>query len=876
MTIYRFSQFCYNTDNRELVSSQQSIRLRRKVADVLNYLLTHQETVVSKDEFLTNIWQHSEFRENSLVHCIRELRKHLEDSAQYPVFIDTVPQKGYSWIYRNVIQSTATQNNNALAQNPELSNTAEIATASELFRSSPHDEITTSPMPTLTTASQKGISLPGSAVAQKKTSLIYAWFTLMHRKKLSLLLALMVITGLILTWSGFLDEKKQTEPIAKSSEINKQSLSIAVMPFFNATGLAEYQWLELGLSDMFAIGLHQITSWQVIPSSNVQSMLAELNISLLTNKLGEPRLYQRPDIVQQQVQTFLNATETDLVISATIELGKKSASGQEFKFNYQLHDKLGIRHKDSISYPNLPSSIPALVSRIVSQLDPIFKNNSNHWHLAKDPQASQDFANGLQALKGKGAPLAKRYFEAALLNDPDYYPAAAYLAYSLSLIGEWQKSVEHYRQVLKHPAINQDPYFHSFVLNSLGDLLRQQHKLTEAETLLTHAFALTEQQQLRYRKVAILRNLSELKNAQGKSKERHELLTEAESLGLPFVDINMLADNLYYLGSPSNTGLEIDPDINMQANQQKLNRALSYYQKIGDLHGQAKTYLAMGTNYLYELNTRHKALIQAKQLFERLDDKSELINSLSYLGYFYIQLHMGDKAEPFLVEAKNLAFELQDRWRQANTLYLLAFATLDQGLAPTTNSAKYHLESAVRLFNQVHLAYQPFPSAQNTADAYLLQAWGYTELKRYDEAKLALNESMKRLDAVNNPITVIYNQMALMDVLLRQQDWAGVLAVTKDAKGYYQLLNYQARAHFELGQKEKAIVLMQKNANLNADKWSDADQQKLNYYLASASSPASNIMNNTLAAEASASETYCESMWDLSVEQLDSLTSYKK
>lgn len=874
MTIYRFAQFSYNTDNRELVSPKQSIRLRRKVADVLNYLLTHQGTVVCKDEFLNSIWQHGEFRENSLVHCIRELRKHLEDSAQHPIFIDTVPQKGYSWIYCNVSQIEGTDDTTAFTQNPSSLDSAGVDSASKSFRTPlSQDEITVFQSPTPDIQRQGTTSRSGtpSSIVQKITSFINDWFLIIHRQKKSILLAVLVTTGLILTcliWPDFLDGEKQIEPVVKSNENNETPLSIAVMPFSNATGLAEYQWVELGLSDMFAIGLHQNTNWQVIPSANVQSMLSELKI----NELGDNLLYQHSAFAKQQINAFLKKTKTDLVVSATIELNKNTTRGQNLKFNYQLHDKLGVRYSGSISYPNLSSSIPEIVNRIVNRLDPTV-NNNNHWHQAKDPQASEDFSNGLQALRGKGAPLAKRYFEAALLNDPDYYPATAYLAYSLSLIGEWKKSVILYRQVLKKPAIVQDPYFHSFVLNSLGDLLRQQHKLTEAETLLTRAYSLTEHHQLRYRKVDILRNLSELKNAQGKSKERHELLTEAESLAFPFDDINMLADNLYYLGSPSNTGLEIDPDINMAANQEKLNRALSYYKKIDNLHGQAKTYLAIGTNYLYELNIRHEALMQAKQLFKRLENKSELINCLSYLGYFYIQLHMGDRAEPFLNEAKNLAFELQDPWRQANTQYLLAFAALDQGLAPTEKNPKYHLERAVRLFDQVHIAYQPFPTAQNTADAFLLQSWGYTELGLYDDAKSALTESMKRLDIGNNPVTFIYNQMALMDILLRQQDWSGVLAVTDDAHGHYQLLNYQARANFELGQTEKAIALMQQNAKLNEDKWSDIDQQKLDYYLAYVSSGSTNITNKPLVAEARASETYCESLWNLPVEQLDSLTS---
>ena len=130
MSIYLFENFSYNTDTRELVHAEQRCYLRKKVADVLCYLVENRDRVVGKEELLQAIWDHADYRENSLIQSIRQLRKLFGESAHQPHFIRTVHSKGYEWIYRDIkikaAVSNITENNVELDDKTDIQPTPHI------------------------------------------------------------------------------------------------------------------------------------------------------------------------------------------------------------------------------------------------------------------------------------------------------------------------------------------------------------------------------------------------------------------------------------------------------------------------------------------------------------------------------------------------------------------------------------------------------------------------------------------------------------------------------------------------------------------------------------------------------------------------------
>ena len=81
-----------------LSKNQQEQNIQPKHLQVLMYLSSKKNQIVSTDELITNCW-HSPFISDSPVHkCIAQLRKLLGDNSKDPKFIKTYAKKGYMLI----------------------------------------------------------------------------------------------------------------------------------------------------------------------------------------------------------------------------------------------------------------------------------------------------------------------------------------------------------------------------------------------------------------------------------------------------------------------------------------------------------------------------------------------------------------------------------------------------------------------------------------------------------------------------------------------------------------------------------------------------------------------------------------------------------
>jgi DNA-binding winged helix-turn-helix (wHTH) protein len=75
-----------------------AIRVEPKVMDVLTELAAHAGKVVPKEELIRAVWGREHLAESILTRAVAELRRHLEDDAHAPRFIETIPKRGYRLI----------------------------------------------------------------------------------------------------------------------------------------------------------------------------------------------------------------------------------------------------------------------------------------------------------------------------------------------------------------------------------------------------------------------------------------------------------------------------------------------------------------------------------------------------------------------------------------------------------------------------------------------------------------------------------------------------------------------------------------------------------------------------------------------------------
>src|SRR5262245_342590 len=95
---WRFADFRLDLDNACLWCGTQLVALTPKAFDVLHYLITHADRLVTKDTLLDAVWPEKTISDAVVRIAVGELRRALGDTAQAPRFIATVHRRGYRFM----------------------------------------------------------------------------------------------------------------------------------------------------------------------------------------------------------------------------------------------------------------------------------------------------------------------------------------------------------------------------------------------------------------------------------------------------------------------------------------------------------------------------------------------------------------------------------------------------------------------------------------------------------------------------------------------------------------------------------------------------------------------------------------------------------
>ena len=93
-----FGPYQLNLANARLLRDRQAVPLAPKALDVLHYLATRPERLVTKNELLSALWSDVVVSDASVKVCIGQIRQALNDLAKTPTYIQTVHRKGYRFI----------------------------------------------------------------------------------------------------------------------------------------------------------------------------------------------------------------------------------------------------------------------------------------------------------------------------------------------------------------------------------------------------------------------------------------------------------------------------------------------------------------------------------------------------------------------------------------------------------------------------------------------------------------------------------------------------------------------------------------------------------------------------------------------------------
>ena len=96
----RFGSFEVDLLEGKLTKMGNRIRLQQQPLKILALLLEHPGQLVSRAEICQKLWSDDTFVafDDGLNTAVRKLREALNDSADNPRFLETVPRRGYRFV----------------------------------------------------------------------------------------------------------------------------------------------------------------------------------------------------------------------------------------------------------------------------------------------------------------------------------------------------------------------------------------------------------------------------------------------------------------------------------------------------------------------------------------------------------------------------------------------------------------------------------------------------------------------------------------------------------------------------------------------------------------------------------------------------------
>jgi DNA-binding winged helix-turn-helix (wHTH) protein/Tol biopolymer transport system component len=95
---YQFGEFTLDADQRVLLRAGKPLPLTPKVFDTLLILVENSGHIVEKVELMRRLWPDTFVEEANLTFSVQQLRKSLGDNARSPLYVQTVPRRGYRFI----------------------------------------------------------------------------------------------------------------------------------------------------------------------------------------------------------------------------------------------------------------------------------------------------------------------------------------------------------------------------------------------------------------------------------------------------------------------------------------------------------------------------------------------------------------------------------------------------------------------------------------------------------------------------------------------------------------------------------------------------------------------------------------------------------
>ena len=395
--LIRFGIFEADLENARLTRKGIRIRLQEQPFRILSVLLERSGQIVTREELRRELWPAGTYVDfdGSLNAALKRLRATLDDDADNPRFIETVPKRGYRFI-----APVAFQENSPLVES----------------------EITAPPISAVPPA-----TLTQAAAVPSARSSSRRWFYTFGA----------LVTVVALAFFFFRVRRvPPRNPIPQSTvDLGMTRRSVAVLGFQNASGKAEDAWLSTALAEMLRTELGAGGKLRVVPGENVAQFRIESPWSE-TDSLSRRTASRIGDALNSDVlvlgsyaavggsQDGTMRVDFRLQDAQTGELLYEGAeSGSEKQF-FGLVAKIGVALRERLGLPVISESEQA---GVVSSLP-------------SDPDANRFYSLGLAKARDADVAAAKDLFLQAERLAPRFPLVHLMLSRAWSGLGYDQKA----------------------------------------------------------------------------------------------------------------------------------------------------------------------------------------------------------------------------------------------------------------------------------------------------------------------------------------------------------------------------------------------------------------------------------------------------
>jgi len=592
-------------------------------------------------------------------------------------------------------------------------------------------------------------------------------------------LVVALAAGISLTWRHFSSPAASTP----STVAGAPSISLAIMPFYNASGDASLDWLGGSLAEMLGSDIGGSSSVRMVSADRLQQVLGDLHLSANSQVDGA---------TIKRVAEFTNAQ--------TVIYGQFIKAGSVIRINTTVmdlaHDTRSVVTTDVPDQKDLLAGVDKLAAQLREKLTADPKLLSDLKAHAVRPtttsvEALQDYENGLAQERAGDNLKAVEAFRAATTADTNFALAFMRLAETYSNmgqddlaqsasrtameLGETLPAAERYLIEANNAEVNHNS---QKAIAAYQELAAANPSDTDVQFALAKLYEQTsDYPAAKQRLTAVLEN--DPKNVMallasgrvainsGDFKGGLEYLTKALPLAIELNNPQEKASILQATGIAYSHLGETDEALD------NIQKSLAIKQQIGDKRGESASLAQMASleDRLGKSQDALKDYQQALTLRKEIGDQSGTAMTLIDVGSFYGNHGKPDQALQYYTDALQVERQLGDQTNQALCLNNIGSIKVDQG---QYQDALTYLEQAYDLRQKLNAPGDVADSQHNLAEVN-------TKLGQYDTALQFYLKALDGYRGLNDPVGLAQQAEGMARIFAAQGRYGAALGSMKNA-----------------------------------------------------------------------------------------------